>query len=127
MAADLAVIRRDYDRAVRTEHPGAEGGWSWDFAERRWMAAPLRLPLGAFAVHHAIGRADPGQPPRAAVRWSLDGAHDGFGRFGPPTGAPVHVMGMTHAEWGPWGLRREFTLFDELAIWRQILLATGAV
>jgi hypothetical protein len=34
-------------------------------------------------------------------------------------------MGLTHAEWGPWGLRREFTLFDELAIWKQILLHTG--
>jgi hypothetical protein len=127
MAAELVVIRRAYDRAVRTEHPGATGGWSWDFAEARWMALRSAFPSAAFAIHHVIGRADPGQPPRAAVRWSLDGRHDGHGRFGPPTGAPVHVMGMTHAEWGPWGLRREFTLFDELAIWKQILLATGAV
>ncbi len=49
-------------------------------------------------------------PPRAAVRWSLTGCHDGWGMLGRPTGAPVHVMGITHAEFGPWGLRREFTI-----------------
>jgi hypothetical protein len=63
--------------------------------------------------------------PRAAVRWSLDGVHDGWGAFGPPTGAPVHIMGMAHAEYGPWGLRRECALWDEIAIWKQILLHTG--
>ena len=84
------------------------------------------FPSATFAVHHVIGRDDPGQPFRAAVRWSLDGKHDGFGLFGAPTGAPVHVMGITHAEFGPWGLRREFTLFDEISIWKQILLHTGS-
>ena len=69
-------------------------------------------------------------PPRAAIRWSLDGQHDGWGMFGCPTGARVHVMGMSHAEFGPFGkdgkgLRREFVLFDEVAIWKQILLHTG--
>jgi hypothetical protein len=37
----------------------------------------------------------------------------------------VHVMGISHAEFGPWGLRREYTLFDETAIWKQIALKTG--
>jgi hypothetical protein len=64
-------------------------------------------------------------PPRAAVRWSLDGKHDGWGMFGKPTGAPVHVMGITHVEYGPWGLRREWTLIDEVAIWVQILKHQG--
>lgn len=38
---------------------------------------------------------------------------------------------MTQVEFGPFGpgkvsLRREWTLYDETAIWKQILLATGA-
>ena len=125
MGKDFAVIPRTYDRAVRAEHPGGRGGWSWDFADRAWMGLRAAFPSAAFAVHHVIGRADQGEPDRAAVRWSLDGRHDGFGRFGPPSGAEVHVMGMTHAEFGPRGLRREFTLYDETAIWRQILLHRG--
>ena len=70
-------------------------------------------------------REDPGRPPRSALRWSLWGAHAGWGAFGAPTGARVHVMGMSHAEWGPRGLRRDWTLYDETAVWTQILLHAG--
>mgnify|MGYP002623356147 FL=1 len=130
MDKDLTVIRAEYDRAVRTEHPGAQGGWSWDFAERQWMALRTAFPSAKFDIHHVIGREDSTMPPRAAVRWSLDGTHDGFGAFGQPTGAPVHIMGITHADFGTLGaaapkLRREFTLWDEISIWKQIHLHTG--
>ena len=125
MDKDVAVIRRDYDRAVRTEHPGIRGGWGTAFAEAEWMAFRSAFPTADFQVHHVIGREDPHQPRRAAVRWSLTGTHDGHGRYGPPSGAPVHVMGFSHAEWGSWGLRREFSLWDELAILKQILIHRG--
>ena len=122
---DFAVIRAEYDRAVRVEHWGSQGGWSWDFAEIQWMRLRSSFPTATFEVHHQIGRSDPAMPHRAAVRWSMTGLHSGAGTFGPPSGAQVHVMGITHAEWGPWGLRREFTLIDEVAIWKQIHLHTG--
>ena len=41
------------------------------------------------------------------------------------SGAEVHVMGISHVEFGPWGIRREYTLFDETAIWKQIAMKTG--
>ena len=126
MDKDFAIIRQEYDRAVRTEHWGDRGDWSWDFPETDWMQLRSSFPSATFQVHHRIGREDPGTPNRAAVRWSLTGKHDGPGFFGAPTGAEVHVMGITHAEWGEWGLRREFTLIDEVAVWKQIHLHTGA-
>ena len=55
----------------------------------------------------------------------MTGKHDGYGLFGAPSGAEVHVMGITHAEFGPWGLRHEFTLFDEVSIWKQIMMHQG--
>lgn len=125
MDKDFTVIRSEFDRAVRTEHWGARGGWSYEFAETDWMRLRSSFPTAAFRIHHQIGRSDPGTPNRAAVRWSLTGTHSGTGFFGAPTGAEVHVMGVTHAEFGPWGLRREFTLIDEIAIWKQIHLHTG--
>ncbi len=127
MNKDFSVVAKEYDRAVRTEHPGLRGGWGHAFAESEWMRLRSAMPSATFEIHHLIGREDPGQPYRAAARWSLIGNHDGYGAFGAPTGAPVYIMGITHAEWGPWGLRREFTLFDEIAVWKQILLATGNV
>ena len=41
-------------------------------------------------------------------------------------------MGITHVEFGPygepgWGVRREWTVFDEVAVWKQILLHGGRV
>lgn len=123
MDKDVAVISQTYDRAVHVWHPGDATGWGIPYAEAQWMQFRTAFPDATFAIHHQIGRADAGQPDRAAVRWSLTGHHSGYGPYGAPTGAPVHVMGFTHAEFGPWGLRREFTLWDEVSIWKQILLA----
>jgi len=126
MAKEFAVIPRDYDRAVRMEHPGGQSGWMPTFAEAAWMGLRSSFPQARFTIHHVIGNDEAGRCPRAAVRWSLDGRHDGYGRFGAPTGADVHVMGISHAEFGPWGINREFTQYDELAIWKQIEMQKGA-
>jgi len=80
------------------------------------------FPSANFSIDHQIGREDPLLSPRAAVRWSLLGKHDGWGMFGQPTGAKVYIMGFTHAEFGPYGLRREYTLFDPVSIWKQIFI-----
>jgi len=126
MGADMAVIGTEYDRACQLDYPGAATGHGRADADRFWMSLLAAFPDSDFSIHHVIGRDDPLMPPRAAVRWSLHGRHSGWGGFGTPTGAEVYVLGMTQAEFGPGGLRREFTLFDETAIWKQILLATGS-
>lgn len=125
MSADMAAIPAEYDRAAQVEYPGGVTGHSHQAVDRFWMGLRASFPNASFNIHHQIGRDDPLMPPRAALRWSLDGPHDGWGTFGPPTGAQVHVMGACHAEFGPWGLRREYVLFDETAIWKQILLSKG--
>ena len=125
MGADMAAIPACYDRACHLEYAGGITGHSHDFADQFWMGLRASFPSAKFEIHHQIGRDDPMMPPRAALRWSLTGKHDGFGSFGVPTGAEVHIMGAAHAEFGPWGLRREYVLFDETAIWKQIALATG--
>jgi predicted ester cyclase len=125
MRADFAAIPDCYDRAAQLHYPGHVAGHGYRDADRFWLGLRAAFPSAAFQIHHQIGREDAGLSPRAAVRWSLDGTHDGPGRFGAATGAQVHVMGITHAEFGPQGLRREWTLIDDTAIWRQIILATG--
>jgi len=112
-----------YDRAVHLELPGGRQGHGWDDATRFWGELRACFPDAVLEVHHRIGRSDAGLGDRAAVRWSLIGRHAGGSRFGEPSGALVHVMGISHAEFGPWGLRREYVLFDEVAVWQQILLA----
>jgi hypothetical protein len=127
MNKDFDAVARYYDRACLAEYAGAASGVSHAFVERFWLGLRSSFPSATFKIHHQIGRSDPLMPPRAAIRWSLTGRHDGWGRFGPPTSAMVHVMGISHAEFGPWGLRREYALFDEVSIWKQILMQTGDV
>ena len=38
---------------------------------------------------------------------------------------PDYILGISHAEFGPRGLKREFIAIDETAIWKQIILHTG--
>ena len=122
MDKDFDIVRREYDRAVHLALPGGRDGLSWGDAEHFWLSLRSSFPRSEFAVHHVIGRDDPMLGPRAAVRWSLWGEHSGWGTFGRPTGAKVYVMGISHAEFGPWGLRRETVLIDEVAVWKQILM-----
>ncbi|MVO17590.1 nuclear transport factor 2 family protein [Parasedimentitalea huanghaiensis] len=125
MNADFGIIEQEYDRAVQTEYPGGVTGHSFASVDGFWMGLRASFPNAKFKIEHQIGRDDPMMPPRAAIRWSLHGKHDGWGVFGTPTGADVYVLGISHAEFGPWGLRREFTIFDETSVWKQLLLQSG--
>ncbi|MDP5219883.1 nuclear transport factor 2 family protein [Ruegeria sp. 2205SS24-7] len=125
MNADMSAVEAEYDRAVQSEYPGGVTGHSRGPVDRFWMGLRASFPNAAFTIQHQIGREDPMMPPRAAIRWTLHGTHDGWGVFGKPTGTEVFVLGISHAEFGPWGLRREYTLFDETSVWKQILLKSG--
>ncbi|NOD77775.1 MULTISPECIES: ester cyclase [unclassified Ruegeria] len=130
MSADMGVIEAEYDRAVQSEYVGGVTGHGWDSVDRFWMGLRASFPNAEFKIEHQIGRDDPNMAPRAAVRWSLHGKHDGWGVFGVPTGAEVYVLGISHGEFGELisgqpQLRREYTLFDETSVWKQILLQTG--
>ena len=127
MAADFPVITEQYDRACYLSLPGGQDVHGSDKAVSFWLGLRSAFPSAEFKIEHQIGRSDPMMSPRSAIRWSLTGRHDGWGHFGRPTGAQVHVMGVSHVEFGPWGLRREITIFDEIAIWKQILLQSEPI
>ncbi|MGB0798443.1 MAG: ester cyclase [Planktomarina sp.] len=132
MSAEFSAIPEVFDRAAGLFYPGGETAYGWASADQFWLGLRAAFPSASFEIHHVIGGDDELMCPRAAVRWSLTGRHDGHGQFGTPTGADVHVMGMTHVDFGPFGsgggtIRKEYTLIDETAIWKQILLATGAI
>jgi hypothetical protein len=129
-AADFAALAPTYDRAVQLDLPGGRTEHGQPEADRFWTGVKGCFPDAKLTVEHVIGREDPMFAPRSAVRWNLQGRHDGWGLFGRPTGAEVFVWGVCHADWGPWGpdgysIRRETVIFDEVAIWKQIHLHTG--
>jgi hypothetical protein len=125
MSTDCSGISDSWDRAVETHYPRGLNYRGRRGVDHFWLGLRSCFPAAIFKIHHTIGAETALMPPRAAVRWSLDGTHSGTGRFGTASGAPVHIMGITHAEFGPRGIRREWTLIDETAVYKQILLYTG--
>lgn len=124
MEGDLSVVLQDYDEQCHCCYAGSVTGHGHDDINAFW--APLRssFPNATFTIHHTIGRHDDLLSPRAAIRWTLEGKHEGWGAFGRPTGADVYVLGISNVEFGPRGIRREYALLDEVAVWKQILLQT---
>jgi len=122
MSSNFSIIEKNYDRAVQTEYAGGQTGYSYISVENFWKSLRKSFPNSKFSVEHRIGREDKFLPPRAALRWSLMGKHSGEGIFGKPTDKNVFILGISHVEFGPWGIRREYSLYDEVAVWKQILM-----
>lgn len=125
MGAEVSVINRHYDRAAQLEYPGGVTALGPKGAGEFWIGLRASFPNAKFSVDHIVGNEEHGRPFRAALRWTLHGKHEGWGTFGTPSGADVFILGIAHAEFGPRGLHREYVLFDEVAIWKQIVLQKG--
>lgn len=123
LGGDRSAIEANWDRAVQMEIPGGVTAFGWPAVHNFWSGLHAALPDAVLTIEHQIGHNSVELGERAALRWWLSGTHGGTGVFGEPSGATVHIMGISHAEFGPWGLRREWILFDEVAVWKQILLA----
>ncbi len=118
---DLSAVAQHYAPAATLEGPGGAGYTGHAAIDRFFLRYLAAFPRAAFTVRHLFARENPGRPARVAMRWSLDGAHEGWGAFGPPSGRPVHVMGFTHAELADGKVSAEWVVTDEVAIWKQIL------
>jgi predicted ester cyclase len=118
---DVAAIRALYFAGATLHAPGGEtlhGHGEID----RWVISYLAaFPDARFTIHSATVLREPEAPVRVALRWSIDAAHTGHGHFGPPSGAPVHIMGFTHANITGGRIAGDYTVVDEVAIWKQIL------
>ena len=118
---DLAAVRDLYFHGACLEGPGGESFHGHVDIDRFYLGYLASFPDARLTLHSARINRDPGQAARVALRWSLDGTHAGFGRFGVPTGARVHVMGLSHAHVVDGRVAAEWLCTDEVSIWKQIL------
>ena len=119
------IFQEGYDRAVRQEQAGGLTGYGRDDVEKFWMNLRSSFPDAKFTLEHCVNLQENKQTNKSAIRWSLIGKHSGSGLFGAPTHTEVYVMGINHAEFSSKGVKNEWVLFDETAVWKQILLKTG--
>ena len=118
---ELAAIGDLYFSGASVETPGGEIARGHADIDRFCLDYLAAFPRAEFTVEHLIVNRDAGYPVRAAMRWSLAGRHEGFGRFGAPSGAEVYVMGFSHAFIMGGRVTHEWIVADEVSIWKQIL------
>ena len=115
-----AAIRDLYFQGAALHAPGGVVLYGHGDIDRFALGYLASFPDAALHIESAIVNREPERPIRLAIRWSLTGAHDGYGHFGEPTGAPVFVMGISHAYLGEGKVQMEWIVTDEVSIWKQI-------
>jgi predicted ester cyclase len=120
-SADLGVLSRHLDEAVSLALPSGQAGCGVADAEAFWFGFTAAFAGAALHIDSLAERIEPGRTPRVAMRWRVVGRHVGHGRYGAPTGQPVEILGITHAEVAGGRILREWVLVDEVALWMQLL------
>ena len=120
-----STIEKNYDRSVQQFQPGGFVCYGIDDVTNFWLNLRQSFPDALFRIEHKSFTVEENQPKKVAIRWSLVGKHSGNGIFGQASNSEIYIMGINHAEIGPRGIKNEWVLFDETAIWKQILIKTG--
>ena len=120
-SANPSAIRALYAEGAAVTIPGGTIANGWSEIDRFVIGYLAAMPGADFRVESLTINRAVDHAVRIAMRWSLTGVHGGFGAFGEPGGAPIHIMGINHAQL--WGDRvvAEWVLVDELAIHKQRL------
>ena len=122
---DLGHIGDVYDPAANLHLPRGQTAFGHGGLDGWVLSYLAAFPDAALVVENIITRTDPGRPTRVALRWRIAGTHSGRGAFGPPSGARIHIPGISHLEIVDGKVIRDFVLVDELAIWTAVGLHLG--
>lgn len=134
-AAMLRLALHDdlYGEASRNLSPAAEIRWPTNrlgYGRGFWIGCLTQiracLHKPALTIDHVAARPLPGGDVAVALRWSLAGVHGGNGVWGPATGRDVLVMAISHYRVRAGLIVEDVTVFDELAVLRQLAGGLGA-
>jgi len=113
----------DYARAASIYWPGNRIGHGREDIVKFWKLLKEALNNIKFSVEHTGYLEEPNKNYKASIRWFLEGVHSNdTSEFGEATNKNIFVMGINHAEISEGNVIREWVLFDEVAIWKQILM-----
>ena len=122
-----------YGNAAAALSPAAETRWPSNrhgYGRGFWIgcATQLRSLLhdAALRIEHVAARPLPHGDVAVALRWSLTGVHRGAGLWGPATGRAVLLLAVSHYRLRGGLIVEDITVFDELAVLRQIAGGLGA-
>ena len=113
----------DYARAATIYWPGNKIGHGREDIIKFWKTLKSTLSDMKFSVEHIGYLEEADKNPKASIRWFLEGNHSkDTEEFGEKSNQNIFIMGINHAEIIDGNVIREWVLFDEVAIWKQILM-----
>jgi len=83
------------------------------------------FPDLALNIDHQCVLGDEARGYRVATRFTMQGTHTGYGPYGAPTNRRIFLIGMSHHEIEAGKIAREWTLFDEFALLKQLYARIG--
>lgn len=119
----LGHIRQAYAPPARQFAPGGRTHVGHGEILGWWAAFLGSLGGTQVVIDHVAHQPlsdDPADGLDIALRWTLAGTHDGPALYGPPTGRDALVLGVTHWQVVNGEIAREWTVFDEIALLRQL-------
>ena len=118
--SEFIALEKSHNRACQIHAPEGKVIYGRDQLIEFLTGYTKSFRKGSYRVHHWIVNEEEGKNTRIALRWSFSAEHTGFGSFGEPTGAPVVIMAITHAEMQEDLVVREYHAIDEISLWMQI-------
>ena len=114
---------KDYNRASNIYWPGNKLGHGREDIAKLWNSLKSIFTDIKFTIEHVGYINEPNKNPRASIRWFLEGIHSKESKdYGEKTNSKLFIMGINHVELNLDEVIREWVLFDEVAIWKQILM-----
>ena len=114
---------KDYNRASNIYWPGNKLGHGREDISKFWNSLKDIFTDIKFTIEHVGYLDESNKNPRASIRWFLEGIHsEDSENYGKKTNSKLFIMGINHVELNQDGVIREWVLFDEVAIWKQILM-----
>jgi hypothetical protein len=134
-ATMLSTAFRDdlYGEAASALSPAVELRWPSNrhgFGRGYWIGCMTQLRGclhdASYQLQHAAARPLPDDDVAVALRWSLAGFHRGSGVWGPASGRELLILAVSHFRVRAGAVVEDTTVFDELAVLRQIAGGLGA-
>jgi predicted ester cyclase len=108
-------VREAYSPAAHWAGPGGRRLFGWGEITGWFTALIGSFGDARINIQHIAAVDD-----MIAVRWELAGTHDGGALYGAATSEPIYILAVTHWRIAHGVIVDEVTVFDEVALMRQI-------
>ena len=113
----------NYARAASIFWPGNKIGHGREDISKFWNSIKNALKNINFSIEHVGWLEEEGKNSKVSIRWFLNGLHaNNTNEYEQATNKNIFIMGINHAEIVDGNIIREWVLFDEVAIWKQLLM-----